>query len=186
MNYIEKIKQNGFYKSTPVLETERLILRPLTQDDAQSVFSWASDERVNRFMRYSLYQSIEEAYEWLNEIVPNDKAFNWGFMLKENNILIGTGDIGPDAKENDAWGFGYNVGFDYWNQGYTTEATKKMIEFAHNECGVNKIVAEHAIDNIASGRVIEKCGLKYYADSEYTTFDGTRNFKSRRYRLEFE
>ncbi len=39
MSYIEKIKQNGFYKSTPVLETERLIFRPLTADDAQAVFS---------------------------------------------------------------------------------------------------------------------------------------------------
>lgn len=186
MNYIEKIEKNGFYKSTPVLETDRLILRPLTENDAQSVFSWASDERVNRFMRYSLYQSIDEAFEWLNEIIPSGNEFNWGFVLKKNNILIGTGGIGPDAKEKDAWGFGYNIAFDYWNQGYTTEATKKMIEFAHNECGVNKIVAEHAIDNIASGRVIEKCGLKYYADSEYTTFDGTRIFKSKRYRLEFE
>ncbi len=41
-------------------------------------------------MRYSLYQSIDEAYEWLNEIIPNEKEFNWGFMLKENSILIGT------------------------------------------------------------------------------------------------
>ena len=63
-------------------------------DDAQAVFSWASDERVNRFMRYSLYQSIEEAYEWLNEIIPNEKKFNWGFMLKENSILIDTGGNG--------------------------------------------------------------------------------------------
>lgn len=37
MSYIEKIKQNGFFKNTPVLETERLILRPLTQDDAQAI-----------------------------------------------------------------------------------------------------------------------------------------------------
>lgn len=145
MNYIEKIKENGFYKCTPVLETERLILRPLTADDAEAVFSWASDERVNRFMRYSLYRSIDEAFEWLNKIVPEGGEFNWGFELKDNNILIGTGGIGPDARDSDAWGFGYNIGFDYWGNGYTTEATKKMIEFVHDECGVNKIVAEHAV-----------------------------------------
>ncbi len=182
-----KEKQLEYYKKTPVLETERLILRPITPDDAESVFVWCSDKRVNKFMPYNLYKSIDEAFEWITEIIPQDEVdYNWGIVLKENNLLIGSCSIGKNELELDAWGFGYNIRYDYWNKGITTEATMKMIEYAHKVHGIKTFVSNHAVDNPASGRVMEKCGLKFDHYGEYKTFDSKQTFKAKFYKLFLE
>ncbi len=180
----QKAKQLEYYKNTPVLETERLILRPLTPEDAEAAFVWCSDERVNKFMPYNLNKSIDETLFWINEIVPYDEGnYNWGIVLKESNLLIGSCDIGPDKVEHTGWGFGYNIRYDYWNKGITTEATKRMIEYAVNVHGIKLIVADHAVDNPASGRVMEKSGLTFDHYGEYRTFDGKQTFKAKFYKM---
>ena len=140
MNIKNKILQLRYRKRTPVLETERLILRPITPNDAESAFVWLSDEKVNRFMPYSLYKNTDEVLHWINELIPQSEDYHWGFVIKENNLLIGSGSIGPHKGNPDEWGFGYNIRSDYWNKGLTTEATKRMIEFAHKEQGIKDFV----------------------------------------------
>lgn len=61
-----------------------------------------------------------------------------------------------------------------------------MIEFAHTEKGIKDFVLDHAVDNPASGRVMEKCGLVFDHYDEYQTFDGTENFKSKFYKMHLE
>lgn len=180
------VQQLKYIETTPVLETERLILRPITPQDADAAFVWLSDERVNRFMPYDLYTNTDEVLHWINVILPDDNNFHWGFVLKENDLLIGSGSIGPDAKTIGAWGFGYNIRFDCWNKGYTTEATKRMIRFAFEEHGVRDFVSNHAVDNPASGRVMEKCGLVFDGFSEYKTFDGKQTFQSKTYKMHID
>lgn len=107
-------------------------------------------------------------------------------MLKESNLLIGSGSIGPHKSNPDEWGFGYNIRYDYWNQGLTTEATKRMIKFAYEECGIKDFVSDHAVDNPASGKVIEKCGLVFDHYGEYSTFDGEQTFKAKFYKMHLE
>ena len=186
MNIIQKIKQIKYIKTTPILETERLILRPITPKDADAAFVWLSDEKVNKFMPYNLYKNTDEALHWINAIIPKDKNCHWGIVVKENNLLIGSCSIGPDKKQPDAWGFGYNICSDYWNKGITTEATKKMIEFANKKYGQKFFVASHAVDNPASGKVMEKCGLTFDHYGEYSTFDGTQTFKAKFYKMHLE
>lgn len=83
MNIIQKLKQIKYIKTTPVLETERLILRPITPKDANAAFVWLSDEKVNKFMPYNLYKNTDEVLHWINVILPNDKNFHWGLCLKK-------------------------------------------------------------------------------------------------------
>ena len=59
----------------PVLETERLILRPLSIDDLQTVFKWTGDPRVNKYMIYPLYKSPEDGREWLESLYEDEKKF---------------------------------------------------------------------------------------------------------------
>ena len=177
-------KQFNLHKNTPVLETERLILRPMTAEDAEAAFVWCSDERVNKFMPYNLYTDVSECVYWITEIIPQDEVdYNWGIVLKENNLLIGSCSIGKNELELDAWGFGYNIRYDYWNKGIATEATMKMIEYAHKVHGIKTFVSNHAVDNPASGRVMEKCGLTFDHYGEYSTFDGKQTFKAKFYKM---
>lgn len=166
------------------LETPRLLLRPLSVDDAEAVFVWGSDPAVNRFVVYPLYHDVAQVRSWLATAKQTETSLPFGFVRKEDGLLIGSGDIGLDAREPGAWGFGYNLRRDCWNQGYATEATRAMIAYVHANLGARVIVANHAVANPASGRVMEKCGLHYDHDGEYSKFDGSEVFPARFYRME--
>lgn len=168
----------------PILETERLILRPISIDDAEACFSWNSDERVTKFMSYSTCKDISQTIEWIKSTFTDKKEWNWAFVLKEENRVIGTGSIGPSERLEGYWGFGYNIHYDYWKNGYTTEAMKAIIEFVSKTLGVKKFCAMHAVDNPASGRVMEKLGLKFYQFGEYSKLDGSQTFKAKFYKME--
>ena len=79
--------------TVPTIETERLILRPLTIDDAETAFEWTGDERVAKYMIYSTHESIETTKEWLNAINVSPELYEWGFVRKSDNKLIGAGSM---------------------------------------------------------------------------------------------
>lgn len=170
----------------PILETKRLILRPLTVADASACFEWARDERVAKFMPYTKAQDISEEIEWLKLVETDTVEYNWGFVLKENGELIGSGSVGPNKFMDGYWGIGYNIKYNYWNKGLTTEAMQVVINYVYNELGVKKICADHAIDNPASGKVMEKCGLKFHHYGEYSKLDDSATFKAKFYTLELD
>lgn len=175
---------------TYILETDRLILRPLTIADAEAEFVWLSDPEVNSFMPYNLYTSVEQAVEWLRHVEQCEDEYHFGFVRRSDGLLVGAGSIGPKndrsyAMEN-AWEFGYNLRRDCWNKGYATEATRAMIEFAHKTFDVKNFYAIHAVENPASGRVMEKVGCTFHHLSEYSTFDGTQTFPAKTWVLHLE
>ena len=163
-----------------ILETNRLLLRPLTVEDAKAVFVWVSDERVTKYMPYQTYTSIIEVRTWLSSLQSENNAYNFGFVFKENKLLIGSGHIGY-SNENKSWEFGYNIRHDYWNRGIATEATKCMMKYAYEVFGARDFCARHAVDNPASGRVIEKCGLTFDHYGQCGKFDGSETFISKFY-----
>jgi len=166
----------------PTIETERLILRPISADDAEAVFEWTGDERVARYMIYSVHDSIEVTRQWLRTLPELENEYTWGFVRKSDGKLIGSGSIRYRTDEK-RWSFGYNIRYDCWNMGYTTEAALRMIEYVREKHGAEDFAAEHAADNPASGRVIEKCGLHFVGYGEYTSFDGKKTFRSKKYEL---
>ena len=169
-----------------VIETERLILRPLTVADAEAEFVWLSDPEVNRFMPYSLYTNVADVVKWLEYASSTDAELHFGFVRKSDMLLIGAGSIGPDENEPGAWCFGYNLRRDCWNQGYATEATRAMMQLAHRQYGVRIFTANHAIANPASGRVMEKCGLTFDHFGEYSRFDRSETFPAKYWKLILE
>lgn len=185
MKLIDNIKQKKYIKRTPILETERLILRPIVPNDAADIFKWVSDDRVTKYMTYNTYQNMDEVYNFINTVIPESESYHWGFALKENDKLIGSGSIGFSPKHN-AWNFGYNFCYDFWGNGYATEVAIRMIKFAYDELGARDFCATHASENQASGRVIEKCGLKFEHEREYTKKDGSETFKAKFYKMHLE
>ena len=168
----------------PIIETERLILRPITLEDAKACYSWNSDERVAKYMSYTICTDISQTVDWIKSTLDDESEWNWAFVLKEENKVIGTGSIGPNAQMKGYWGIGYNLHYDYWHKGYCTEAMRAIIDFVHKELGVNKICAYHAVDNPRSGKVMEKCGLKFDHYGEYSKIDGRQTFKAKFYKME--
>lgn len=169
---------------TPVIETERLILRPLKVEDADVIFdSWAGDEEVARFMRWSLHNNVEETKEWLageEAALLSDAAYNWGFVSKDNQRLIGSGGL-TFSGEQQLFEIGYCFARDYWGKGFATEAANRIVKYAKEELHVKQLFATHAVNNMASGKVIEKIGFIYQNEGSYSSFDRSRTFHSKEY-----
>lgn len=162
------------------IKTERLLLRPLTLEDADAVWKWVSDERVARYMIYPTYTDKEKLIEWLQSIQEFDGEYLFGYERLTDGELIGSGSIGPDKKEG-FWGFGYNLRYDCWGLGYATEAAKAMIDFAKNTFGITHFRSQHAEPNDASGHVMEKCGLHFVGYGEFKKLDGSITMRSKVY-----
>lgn len=168
------------------LETARLRLRAMTPGDSLAAFRWCGDPRVNRYMIYPLYKNAGDVKAWLETRDPEDPdAYEYGFVLKETGELIGSGGMYYHRQE-DLWHFGYNLRFDMWNRGLTTEAMAAIIGYVRGERDVKILEAEHAVDNPASGRVMEKLGLRFHRMGQYAKLDGSETFPAKIYRWEAE
>lgn len=166
-----------------IIETERLILRPLRVSDAEDAFEWQSDPEVNRYMVYPLYTDIEKTREWIAGLGPDANEF--GFELKSTGKVVGAGGIKYIQDEN-AWELGYNLNRAYWGKGYATEASRALIQWAYDVEGARDFTAAHATANAASGNVIRKCGFSFVRDGQYSRYDGSETFDARFYRMHLD
>jgi len=166
----------------PNLETERLILRPLSLDDLNAVFKWTGDPRVNKYMIYPLYKNPEDGREWLSHLYENEKNIDYGFVYKETGELIGSGGI-YYHEDIDTWRIGYNLACDFWKKGLAVEAMEKIIEYGRSKFDIKIIDGEFCVDNYGSRRVMEKLGMTFYKDAEYSKLDGSETFKAKIYRM---
>lgn len=152
------------HKGTNIIETPRLVLRPFRSEDAPAMFAnWASDREVARFLTWNAHRSLADSENVLNMWVAayNDiKTYRWAIVPKENGEPIGAIDIVHIYDNTDAAEIGYCIGKNWWNNGIVTEAFSAVIPYLF-EVGFNRLEAVHAVKNPASGRVMEKCGLKY-------------------------
>lgn len=151
-----------------MIETKRLILRNFKLEDSKSIFlNWARDERVTRYLRWDIHKDIKETENYVKTALNNPYA--WVIVLKSNNEIIGTIDL---IGKNDfgVYEIGYVLAYKYWNNGYMSESLNAVINYLFDN-GFNKLGACHHIDNIASGKVMKKCGMKYK-----TSFEMKRKF----------
>lgn len=153
------------HKGTVKLETNRLILRRVTLDDAIDMFdNWASNPNVSRYMTWPAHTSIDVSKmvltNWVNSY-ENFTYYQWGIVIKETNQLIGTISAVRFKESIGEIEIGYCIGEKWWHQGITSEALKELIRFFFEEVGVNRIVACHEVDNPNSGKVMVKCGMQY-------------------------
>lgn len=147
-----------------ILKTKRLLLRPLNSNDAESMFkNWTFDERVARYCRWYPHKSVDETKQLLKmylEQAARGFDYRWGIVLQETNELIGCIDVVDLSDDNKTAIIGYVLSHKYWNNGISTEALSAVITKLFDD-DIEIIKAEHHIDNIASGRVMEKCGMKF-------------------------
>ena len=98
------------------LETDRLILRQIQEEDASTVFkNWTSDDEVSKYVRWSTHKNIGETIEYIKHTIEQNKNpqnYEWGIVIKETNELIGA--ISAFPGEDDRIEIGYNIGRKYW------------------------------------------------------------------------
>ncbi|MHA7136534.1 GNAT family N-acetyltransferase [Rossellomorea arthrocnemi] len=153
----------NFY-GTPTIETNRLILRKICLDDTLSIFDhWISDERISDNRVSAAHKTVAETKVRVEKIVCgyDTKEFcYWGIELKDDGDLIGEIDLYDFDQSTGNCEVSYSIGYDWWNKGYGTEALRAVVEFAFIHMNAHKLSAAHNTDNPASGRIMEKAGMK--------------------------
>ncbi len=149
------------------METDRLLLRPWRDSDAEALFKYASDPDVGPRAGWPPHKSVEESLHIIRTIFHSDHI--WAIELKETGETIGCigyyayGESNINIGENDAEA-GYWVAKPYWNQGICTEALQLLIDYCFKVKGFQTLWSDFFINNPASGRVMEKCGFNDTGD----------------------
>lgn len=169
---------------TPILETNRLHLRPLEKSDAQAVYTcWESDPAVAKYMFWSSHQDIHKTEAWVAfELlqIPSNTWYRWVAIDKDSNKLIGTGLVYFD-EDYQMFEIGYNFGKDFWGKGYATEMMKAILQYC-KVIGIKELVGRFAKENSGSKRVMEKLGFVYCKDIPYEANDGQHVYEGEEYR----
>ena len=153
------------HQGTKPLESERLILRRFTYQDAESMYrNWSCDPEVTRFLMWPPHASVEVTKkvlaEWHNHYV-NPEYYVWAIVLKSLGEPVGCISVNSIDPATERVQIGYCLGKAWWHQGIMSEAFQAVIRFLFEEVGVNRIEARHDPENPHSGDVMRKCGLTY-------------------------
>lgn len=145
-----------------VIETERLILRKVRGEDAEPMFrNWASDPEVTKYVTWPPHESIQTSnaviQRWIKE-ESDPKTIRYMITTKESDEPIGSIDV-VDYVDG-APEIGYCLSRKHWGKGYMTEACKAFIKYLM-DIGFSKIVIEANVENLASNRIIQKCGFVF-------------------------
>jgi ribosomal-protein-alanine N-acetyltransferase len=157
-----------------VIECERLRLRPFTLADAPEVARLAGDRLIAETTLTIPHPYPPGAAEaWIgrhHEEAEQGNALNLALEGRDDGAVLGAIGLRLEPEHGRAE-IGYWIGVPYWRNGYATEATRALIAYAFDELGLNRVYAYHFIGNPASGRVLEKAGMR---------FEGTRRQHTRK------
>ncbi len=152
-----------------ILQTERLILRPWEETDAESLFEYAKDPLVGPIAGWPVHTSVENSREIIRNVLAVPESY--AVCLKEDGKAIGC--VGlmigknsnlklPDTEAE----IGYWLGVPFWGQGLIPEAVRELIRYSFDVLKLEKLWCAYFDGNDKSRRVQEKCGFQYHHTNE--------------------
>ena len=165
------------------LETERLLLRPTTAEDAGRALEIQSDWQVTRMLRMAAFPPDRAATEtWFSD---HEREWRAGeacrFAVEIEGRMVGLVDIDEIADGEGELGYWFER--TAWGSGYASEAARETIRFAFEEVGLSALKSGHAEDNPASGRILVKLGFRHLDTVERFSRPRGENIRQRRYVL---
>ena len=148
-----------------VFETERLILRPWEEDDAESLYEYAKDPRVGPIAGWPPHTSVENSCEIIRDVLSADETY--AVCLKKNNRAVGSIGLIPPAQshtqaKSDELEVGFWIGVPFWGRGLIPEALGRIIAHAFEDLDCSALWCGYYDGNIKSQRCQEKCGFRFH------------------------
>lgn len=163
----------------PVLETARLVLRPVEARDQQKVFEGFSNPEITRHMEitYATFEATAEQMLWYANNRETGSGYAWVLALKdEPDSFLGILSMYYITPKHKRAEIGYWLFPEHWNKGYTAEGFEAIIEFAASKLGVHRIAAEVEPDNYGSRKVLQKLGFQQEATLRDYEIDKKGNY----------
>ena len=156
-----------------ILKTQRLVLRPWKESDAECLYHFAKNPKIGPIAGWPPHKNVEESLEIIKTIFSKKETY----AITIEDKAIGSIALLFYPNTNHYWKdkgveLGYWIGEEYWGQGLTVEACQELIRHGFEDLNINKIYASFRDENHQSKRVLEKLGFKYYCDMENTDYSG--------------
>lgn len=143
-----------------MISTDRLLIKKVSLDDAESLFKVWSNDAVTEYMNIDSMTEVSDAENMINFFIAADssnEANRMGIFLKGNEKdAIGSCGFNYIDFENDRAEIGYELHTDYWRKGYMKEALTALIDYGFEIFSFNRIEAKVDVKNVASQRLLEK------------------------------
>lgn len=154
------------HKGTHQIRTSRLLLRKIRVEDYMDMYRYTSKEEVARYVTWNVHKNSDETRSvcqmWVDQY-KDDNRYHWAIVF--DNRVIGNIEIG---KIIDTTAFaGWQLDSEYWNKGIMTEAAAAVRDYMFEEIGIERLNAGFILENIGSGRVMQKIGMKNVSSNEY-------------------
>lgn len=160
----------------PVVETDRLVLRQVTEADVNEIYFLRSDAGLMKYIDRPSLKSEEDAIALIRKIaklLQDNEGINWGICLKENNRLLGTIALFNFVKEHYRCELGYMLHPGFQGKGIAQEALTAVLKYAFNLINLHSIEANVNPGNMASIKLLERNGFvkeAYFRENFY--FEG--------------
>ncbi|MBC7985592.1 MAG: GNAT family N-acetyltransferase [Sphingomonadaceae bacterium] len=158
----------------PVLTTERLVLRPLVEDDAEALHLVLSDRALMTWWSSAPHRDLAETQAYVAGNAAQDPWITWA-ITREDDVAIGW--VVLNEKREGVAEIGYILGRDHWGQGFAGEAVSAVIDHAFESLGYRRLYADTDPDNEASNRLLKFLGFRRegYLREEWETHLGVRD-----------
>lgn len=146
----------------PKLETSRLILREIGNEDIKSIFSIFSNSGVTRFYGMEPMENVNQAKQLITNFTKSyqkNQGIRWGIVKKEDNELLGTIGFNNWVPKNKRAEIGYDLHPSNWRKGYATEAIQCVMSYGFSEMDLNRIGAIVYLENKASSQLLKSIGF---------------------------
>lgn len=166
----EYIKIN--HTGTILLETDRLLLRRTVKSDIDEFFFIQLNPNIRRYLGTNrLGDDLEKNRKYFDEEKYNElNYYRWTIERKEDNKILGCIYLNIHDEKARTAGIDYWIREDAWGNGYTTEASRKILNFAFDTLNINRIESCGGKDNPGTYKVMEKIGLKYEGERKEGIF----------------
>lgn len=152
-----------------MLETERLLLRPWIEDDAEDLYQYAKNPEVGPIAGWPIHTSVDNSREIIKGVLSEPETY--AVVLKKTGKPIGCIGLMIGEKSNieireDEGEIGYWIGQPYWGRGLIPEAVDELMRYAFEDLQLKKLWCGYFEGNVKSKRVQEKCGFRYHHTEE--------------------
>ncbi len=150
-----------------ILETERLILRPWNESDAEECYKYAQDPLVGPLAGWPAHTSVEYSHQVICDMFSVPETY--AIVIKETGLPVGSINLHHNdlAENDDEAELGYWIGVPYWGQGIVPEAASEILRHAFEDLDLKRVWCAYYDGNDKSKRVQEKLGFRY----QWTTED---------------
>ncbi len=154
-----------FFKTdNTVIETDRLRLRRICRYDRDDMYDYARREEVSRYLLWSAHPDKDYTKKLIDHLLclyRSGEFFDFAVEYRENGKMIGTCGFASVDEKNNCAEVGYVLSPDYWGRGIASEALGAFLRFGFCDLELSRMEARYMIENTASRKVMEKCGMTF-------------------------